>query len=532
MSNVNYVSHENLEYFKGKIEALIPTETTVSNWGFTKNEGTITGIKMNGASKGTSGVVDLGTVITSLSGYATETWVGEQGYITGITSTMVTDALGYTPPTVDTWRPLGTGSTDACAGNDARLSDSRPANGGSANFINDTARATQTTKLQYSRYSGATDNPSNAWYSHLITYGSTNWWQELALGINDDSVYFRRNDNGSIQNWKRLAFASEIPSVSGNSGTGGPVWGNLVPVKVDGVMEVGKYIDFHNASNDGLDYSCRLQVQGNNSNTVYLPTAGGTLALTSELPNISGKLDKVTDGGIPNGSISGGGSYPSCKLGTFNVHFAWANYPIILEITGRGFLATVKVVFQNTGESDPGITRFSSNSYTGFYLVRTSAGIWDLYCTYTESWGSCVIARVYGAGAGYFTASSSNVSSIPSGAVQCTLEIPTKTSQLTNDSGYITDTVGGLTLTGTGPLSFTGSGSGAYDRGAIYVSQSDGITLETPRASNSESAAAKSFYVKTRGGQYTSLYAGSVYSNNKACTYVTGWDGTTLSLGA
>lgn len=41
------------------------TETTVSNWGFTKNIGTITGVTMNGVSKGTSGVVDLGTVITS-----------------------------------------------------------------------------------------------------------------------------------------------------------------------------------------------------------------------------------------------------------------------------------------------------------------------------------------------------------------------------------------------------------------------------------------------------------------------------------
>lgn len=40
-------------------------EATVSGWGFTKNTGTITGIKMNGNSKGTSGVVDLGTVITA-----------------------------------------------------------------------------------------------------------------------------------------------------------------------------------------------------------------------------------------------------------------------------------------------------------------------------------------------------------------------------------------------------------------------------------------------------------------------------------
>ena len=44
---------------------VIPTESTVSGWGFTKNAGTITGITMNGASKGTSGVVDLGTVLTS-----------------------------------------------------------------------------------------------------------------------------------------------------------------------------------------------------------------------------------------------------------------------------------------------------------------------------------------------------------------------------------------------------------------------------------------------------------------------------------
>ena len=46
------------------------TETTVSNWGFTKNAGTVTSvaIKMNGADKGTitgSGTIDLGTVLTS-----------------------------------------------------------------------------------------------------------------------------------------------------------------------------------------------------------------------------------------------------------------------------------------------------------------------------------------------------------------------------------------------------------------------------------------------------------------------------------
>lgn len=35
--------------------------------------------------------------VSALNGYATETWVGQQGYITGITSSDVTTALGYVP---------------------------------------------------------------------------------------------------------------------------------------------------------------------------------------------------------------------------------------------------------------------------------------------------------------------------------------------------------------------------------------------------------------------------------------------------
>lgn len=59
----------------GNVTANITVPTKVSELendsGFTKNTGTITGIKMNGASKGTSGVVDLGTVLTNASAFAT-----------------------------------------------------------------------------------------------------------------------------------------------------------------------------------------------------------------------------------------------------------------------------------------------------------------------------------------------------------------------------------------------------------------------------------------------------------------------------
>ena len=48
----------------------VPTNVSAftNDAGYTTNEGTITGITMNGVSKGTSGVVDLGTVITNISG--------------------------------------------------------------------------------------------------------------------------------------------------------------------------------------------------------------------------------------------------------------------------------------------------------------------------------------------------------------------------------------------------------------------------------------------------------------------------------
>ena len=70
-------SIQNGEYYDSKIQAensdelntiskkLVPAINEVNTLAKSKGNGTITGVKMNGVSKGTSGVVDLGTVITS-----------------------------------------------------------------------------------------------------------------------------------------------------------------------------------------------------------------------------------------------------------------------------------------------------------------------------------------------------------------------------------------------------------------------------------------------------------------------------------
>ena len=54
----------------------VPTEATVTDWGFTKNVGTVTGVQMNGNTMSMSnGVVNLGTVITNVDSLAVKTEV-------------------------------------------------------------------------------------------------------------------------------------------------------------------------------------------------------------------------------------------------------------------------------------------------------------------------------------------------------------------------------------------------------------------------------------------------------------------------
>ena len=61
---------------------------------------------------------------------------------------------------------------------------------------------------------------------------------------------------------------------------------NTIPyIDTNGVMEAGKYIDFHNDNTTGNDYSTRLYVNSDTKNAVKLPNTSGTLVLTSDITN-------------------------------------------------------------------------------------------------------------------------------------------------------------------------------------------------------------------------------------------------------
>ena len=55
-------------------------------------------------------------------------------------------------------------------------------------------------------------------------------------------------------------------------------WDSICYIGGDGVLEIGKFIDFHEEPGMITDFSCRIKTQGDHHNTITLPAASGTLA--------------------------------------------------------------------------------------------------------------------------------------------------------------------------------------------------------------------------------------------------------------
>lgn len=83
-------------------------------------------------------------------------------------------------------------------------------------------------------------------------------------------------------------------------------YGHIPTIESDGVMEVGKYIDFHNDNSGKHDFSTRLQTTGNYGNSVNLPSNKGTLALTSD--NVASATKLLTPRTIWGQSFDGTGN--------------------------------------------------------------------------------------------------------------------------------------------------------------------------------------------------------------------------------
>lgn len=210
---------------------------------------------------------------------------------------------------------------------------------------------------------------------------------------NGNGLYYRSGWDSDKKAWLKFIDSSNIGSQSvnyansaghansaGNADTLGGIPRNYgqapfstIPfIGNDGVMEIGRYIDFHSDNSGSYDYSTRIQATGNYKNTVNLPSASGTLALTSyggddSTPIFLGCLDLYRGG---DGTIS---SSFYC-LG-YSVPFTYTrggNYCkiVIPDTTRLSFYiiaATASVNYSGGG----------MDTWTGYHR---GSGAWWLHC--------------------------------------------------------------------------------------------------------------------------------------------------------
>lgn len=316
-------SHQSLAnyYTKSSVDSLLSGKSATSHTHSVKINGVTKTIAASGGA-----AVDLGTYLTShqsLNGYATQSWVKSQGYLTSHQDVSIlnmandryysNNAYGINMRNSDIigvnsvyTQDLSDSPTEAilfCRSN-GNYDGIRAANG-VLYFSNNVVRTTSKYDAEYEVYhkgnltklSQLTNDKNFVTGSvsgQTITInGVSTTWQNTWRGITDSysgtstGTSLSQKGANSLYNALHNGYASSAgnaATLDGYPANGSNVapYGHIPTIESDGVMEVGKYIDFHNDNSGKHDFSTRLQTTGNYGNSVNLPSVGGTLALTSD----------------------------------------------------------------------------------------------------------------------------------------------------------------------------------------------------------------------------------------------------------
>lgn len=363
-------SHQSLAnyYTKSSVDSLLSGKSATSHTHSVKINGVTKTIAATGGT-----AVDLGTYLTShqsLNGYATQSWVKSQGYLTSHQDVSIlnmandryysNNAYGINMRNSDIigvnsvyTQDLSDSPTEAilfCRSN-GNYDGIRAANG-VLYFSNNVVRTTSKYDAEYEVYhkgnltklsqltndknfvtgsvsgqtitiNGVSTTWQNTWRGITDSYsgtstgtslsqkGANSLYNALHNGYassagNSDTVdgyhasglltALSNSDKGisitvggttkSVSNISvnYASSAGDANTLNGYHANGSNVapYGHIPTIERDGVMEVGKYIDFHNDNSGKHDFSTRLRTTGNYGNSVNLPSVGGTLALISD----------------------------------------------------------------------------------------------------------------------------------------------------------------------------------------------------------------------------------------------------------
>ena len=316
-------SHQSLAnyYTKSSVDTLLSGKSATSHTHSVKINGVTKTIAATGGT-----AVDLGTYLTShqsLNGYATQSWVKSQGYLTSHQDVSVLTMANDRQYTAGQWginmRNSDIVGVNCIYTNDVSVSpieailfcrsngnyDGIRAIDGVLYFSDNVVRTTEKYTAEYKVYhtgnltklSQLTNDKNFVTGSvsgQTITInGVSTTWQNTWRGITDSysgtstGTSLSQKGANSLYNALHNGYASSAgnaDTVDGYHVNGSNVapYGHIPSIENDGVMEVGKCIDFHNDNSGKQDFSTRLQTTGDYGNSVYLPSHNGTLALTSD----------------------------------------------------------------------------------------------------------------------------------------------------------------------------------------------------------------------------------------------------------
>ena len=204
------------------------------------------------------------------------------------------------------------------------------------------------------------------------------------------------NTNAGATN-RPVYFSGGVPVQCDTPASGS--WFKGVPlISSDGVMEFGKYIDFHKSNDSTADYDLRLQYTGTaTGKTITLPGASGNVALLAKSGTsyygmldgdgtTSGWIRTTTNGFLPVQSGDAGSGHS--KLGASSWYFAAAYIDNIHGNTfGVGKASTIdgEMLFYNSGGSGVTTLKGKAQSTNGTYLLPARGnGSYTLSCGHED----------------------------------------------------------------------------------------------------------------------------------------------------
>lgn len=186
----------------------------------------------------------------------------DKNFVTGSVSGQTITINGVSTTWQNTWR----GITDSYSGTSTGTSLSQKGANSLYNALHN----------GYASSAGNSDTVDGIHANGLLTaLSNSDKGISITVGGTTKSV-----SNISVNYASSAGNANTLDGYHANGSNVAP-YGHIPTIESDGVMEVGKYIDFHNDNSGKHDFSTRLLTTGNYGNSVNLPSNSGTLALIS-----------------------------------------------------------------------------------------------------------------------------------------------------------------------------------------------------------------------------------------------------------